>query len=72
MRRWFLSYHSRDEALAAQLKTAIEAKDPAAQSFSRGASARRQLVGAELAQEIADASAFLLIGESGSRELAGH
>ena len=27
MQRWFLSYHSPDQALAEQLKAAIESKD---------------------------------------------
>jgi hypothetical protein len=30
MRRWFLSYHSPDQALAEQLKAAIERKDDSA------------------------------------------
>ena len=33
MRRWFLSYHSPDQALAEQLKAAIERKDAAARVF---------------------------------------
>jgi hypothetical protein len=28
MRRWFLSYHTPDEALAERLKAVIERKDP--------------------------------------------
>ena len=33
MRRWFLSYHSPDQALAERLKAAIERKDAAARVF---------------------------------------
>ena len=32
-RRWFLSYHSPDHALAERLKAAIERKDPATRVF---------------------------------------
>ena len=67
MRRWFLSYHSPDEALAARLKDAIEAKDAAARVFFAPAHLRAGgSWSAQLAQEIAEANAFiLLIGESG-------
>jgi hypothetical protein len=33
MRRWFLSYHSPDQALAERLKAAIERKDSASRVF---------------------------------------
>jgi Trk K+ transport system NAD-binding subunit len=33
MRRWFLSYHSPDEALAERLKAALERKDTDAHVF---------------------------------------
>jgi hypothetical protein len=33
MRRWFLSYHSADQALAERLKAAIERKDSASHVF---------------------------------------
>jgi hypothetical protein len=33
MRRWFLSYHSSDQALAERLKATIERKDPASRVF---------------------------------------
>jgi hypothetical protein len=33
MRRWFLSYHSPDQALAERLKAAIERKDADARVF---------------------------------------
>ena len=36
MRRWFLSYHSPDQALAERLKAAIERKDAAARVDDRG------------------------------------
>ena len=72
MRRWFLSYHSPDEALAARLKDAIEAKDAAARVFFAPAHLRAGgSWSAQLAQEIAEANAFiLLIGESGTRKVA--
>jgi len=65
MRRWFLSYHSSDQALAARLKAAIERKDSASRVFFAPAHMRAGgSWSAQLAQEIADATAFiLLIGE---------
>jgi formylglycine-generating enzyme required for sulfatase activity len=67
MRRWFISYHSPDQALAERLKAAIEHKDSASRVFfapthlRAGRSWSRQL-----ADEIAQANAFiLLIGEKG-------
>jgi formylglycine-generating enzyme required for sulfatase activity len=67
MQRWFLSYHSPDQALAERLKAAIERKDGATRVFFAPTHLR---VGgswsAQLAQEIAEANGFiLLIGESG-------
>jgi hypothetical protein len=67
MRRWFLSYHSPDQALAKRLKAAIERKDPTSRVFF--APLHNRAGGfwtAQLAQEIADATAFiLLVGERG-------
>ena len=67
MRRWFLSYHSPDEDLAERLKAAVERKDPTARVFfapTRLRAGRSWSV--QLAQEIAEADAFiLLIGEKG-------
>src|SRR6202043_719625 len=67
MRRWFLSYHSPDQALAERLKAAIERKDSASRVFF--APAHMRAGGswtAQLAQELAGANGFiLLIGESG-------
>src|SRR5262249_51560079 len=67
MRRWFLSYHSPDQALAERLKAAIERHDPEPRVFF--APARLRAGGfwsAQLATEIADATAFvLLVGEHG-------
>ena len=67
MPRWFLSYHSPDEKLAARLKSAIEAKDSESSVFF--APAHLRLGGAwtdQLAEALAQADAFLLlIGESG-------
>src|SRR5215471_8965180 len=67
MRRWFLSYHSPDQALAEQLKAAIERKDAAARVFFAPTNLRAGgSWSAQLAQEIADATAFiLLIGQAG-------
>src|SRR5580704_9686027 len=67
MRRWFLSYHSPDQALAERLKAAVERKDSASRVFF--APTHMRAGGswtAQLAQEIAEANGFiLLIGESG-------
>jgi TIR domain len=67
MPRWFLSYHSPDEKLAARLKGAIESKDSGSSVFF--APAHLRLGGAwtdQLAEALAQADAFLLlIGESG-------
>jgi hypothetical protein len=67
MRRWFLSYHSPDQALAERLKVAVERRDPAARVFFAPTHLRAGgSWSAQLAQEIADADAFiLLIGEAG-------
>jgi formylglycine-generating enzyme required for sulfatase activity len=67
MPRWFLSYHSPDEALALRLKSAVEHKDPSSRVFfaPSGLRAGRSWT-RTLADEIAAADAFiLLIGESG-------
>jgi formylglycine-generating enzyme required for sulfatase activity len=65
MRRWFLSYHSADQALAERLKAAIERKDSASHVFFAPTHMRAGgSWSGQLAQEIADATAFiLLIGE---------
>ena len=67
MPRWFLSYHSPDEALAEQLKTAIERKDSSSRVFFAPTHLRAGgSWSAQLAQEIADATVFiLLVGEAG-------
>jgi tetratricopeptide (TPR) repeat protein len=62
MQRWFLSYHSSDQAIAERLKAAIERKDSnshvffAAKDIRTGGSWT-----AQLAQEIAQANAFILL-----------
>ena len=66
-RRWFISYRSPEGALAEQLKNAIARKDPDSHIFFAPSNLR---VGgfwsAQLAQEIADATAFvLLVGSQG-------
>jgi len=62
MRRWFLSYHSPDEALAEQLKTAIELKDDGAIVFFAPANIRAGARWAPaLAEAIAEATAFVLL-----------
>jgi formylglycine-generating enzyme required for sulfatase activity len=67
MPRWFLSYHSPDQALAERLRDAIERKDPASRIFFAPAHLRTGgLWTAQLAHQIADATAFvLLVGEKG-------
>ena len=67
MQRWFLSYHSPDQALAERLKAAIERKDAATRVFFAPTHLRAGgSWTAQLAQEIADANAFvLLIGTAG-------
>ena len=67
MRRWFLSYHSTDQALAERLKSAIERKAADAHVFFAPSNLR---VGGfwsrALAEEIAKADVFvLLVGEAG-------
>jgi formylglycine-generating enzyme required for sulfatase activity len=67
MRRWFLSYHSPDGALAQRLKTAIERRDATSRVFFAPANLRAGgFWSAQLAQELAEATSFiLLVGERG-------
>ena len=67
MPRWFLSYNSADHALAERLKAAIERRDSASRVFFAPTNLRAGgSWSAQLAQEIADATAFiLLIGQAG-------
>ena len=67
MSRWFLSYHSPDQALAERLKAAIERKDSASRVFFAPTHLRAGgSWSAQLAQEITDATAFiLLVGAAG-------
>jgi hypothetical protein len=67
MRRWFLSYHSPDATLAERLKTAIERRDATSSVFFAPANLRAGgFWSAQLAQELAEANAFiLLVGERG-------
>jgi TIR domain len=67
MRRWFLSYHSPDQALAERVKAALERKDADARVFFAPASLRAGGFWSKaLADEIAKADAFiLLVGETG-------
>jgi TIR domain-containing protein len=66
MRRWFLSYHSPDQALAERLKAALERKDTGAHVFFAPSSLRAGgFWSRALAEEIAQADAFiLLVGDS--------
>jgi formylglycine-generating enzyme required for sulfatase activity len=68
MRRWFLSYHSPDQALAERLKAALERKDTGARVFFAPSSLRAGGFWSRvLAEEIAQADAFiLLVGEKGA------
>lgn len=65
--RWFLSYHTPDEPLAARVKAAIERKDSASHVFFAPAHLRAgRSWSAQLADEIAESTAFiLLVGEHG-------
>jgi formylglycine-generating enzyme required for sulfatase activity len=67
MRRWFLSYHSPDEALAERLKAALERKDRDSRVFFAPSSLRAGgFWSRALAEEIAQADAFiLLVGDKG-------
>jgi formylglycine-generating enzyme required for sulfatase activity len=67
MRRWFLSYHSPDQALAERLKVALERKDSDARVFFAPSSLRAGgFWSRTLAEEIAQADVFiLLVGEKG-------
>src|SRR5262249_32950477 len=67
MARWFLSYHSPDQALAERLKAAIERNDSQSRVFFAPTHLRAgRSWSAQLAKEIAEADAFiLLIGEKG-------
>jgi formylglycine-generating enzyme required for sulfatase activity len=67
MHRWFLSYHSPDQALAERLKAAIERQDSDSSVFFAPTGLRAGgSWSAQLAKEIADATAFiLLIGQAG-------
>jgi Novel STAND NTPase 1/TIR domain len=62
MQSWFLSYHSPDQALAERLKAAIERKDSTSRVFFAPTHMRAGgSWSAQLAQEIADATAFILL-----------
>jgi hypothetical protein len=62
MPRWFLSYHSPDESVAKALKGAIEHDDPESHVFFAPASMRAGVSWtAQLAREIAEADAFVLL-----------
>jgi formylglycine-generating enzyme required for sulfatase activity len=62
MRRWFLSYHSPDEALAERLKAALERKDRDSRVFFAPSSLRAGgFWSRALAEEIAQADAFILL-----------
>jgi formylglycine-generating enzyme required for sulfatase activity len=67
MRRWFLSYHSSDQALAERVKAALERKDTDERVFFGPASQRAGGFWSKaIADEIAQADAFiLLVGETG-------
>src|SRR5499427_3003384 len=67
MRRWFLSYNSQDLGLMQSLEAGLRRKDPEAKIFFAPKSLRAGgLWLPELAREIAEATAFvLLVGEKG-------
>jgi hypothetical protein len=66
-RHWFISYHSPEGVLTAQLKAAIERKDPASSVFFAPSNLRAGgFWSAQLAKEITDSTAFiLLVGSQG-------
>src|SRR5262245_52064961 len=62
MRRWFLSYHSPDQALAERLKVALERKDTDARVFFAPSTLRAGGFWSKaLGEEIAQADAFILL-----------
>ena len=62
MQRWFLSYHSPDHAMAERLKAAIERKDADSHVFFAPIGMRAGGSWTiQLAQEIAQANAFILV-----------
>jgi Novel STAND NTPase 1/TIR domain len=66
MRRWFLSYHSPDQALAERLKAAVERRDTDSHVFLPSNRRGGGFWSKALAEEIAQADAFiLLVGERG-------
>jgi hypothetical protein len=67
MRRWFLSYNSQDVGLMQSLESALRRKDAGAKIFFAPTSLRAGgLWLPELAREIAEATAFvLLVGKKG-------
>jgi len=67
MQRWFLSYHSPDQALAERLKAALERKNADVRVFFAPSSLRAGgFWSRTLAEEIAQADVFiLLVGERG-------
>jgi formylglycine-generating enzyme required for sulfatase activity len=67
MRRWFLSYNSQDLALVGRLEAALKHRDAEARIFFAPKSLRAGgYWQPELAKEIAEATAFvLLVGENG-------
>src|SRR5271166_7010404 len=67
MRRWFLSYNSQELGLIARVEAGLRRKDPEAKIFFAPQSLRAGgLWLPELAREIAEATAFvLLVGEKG-------
>jgi hypothetical protein len=69
MQRWFLSYHSPDQAIAERLKDAIERDRHSRVFFAPTHLRNGRSWPAQLAKEIAKADAFiLLIGEQGVGE----
>src|SRR5215475_16393 len=66
MRRWFLSYNSADEALARDVKRAVEAAEPGCRVFFAPEHLRAGFWSDELAREISEVDVFLLlVGQRG-------
>src|ERR1700736_3781956 len=66
MRRWFLSYHSPDQALGERVKAALERKDTDSSVFFAPSSLRAGGFWSKaLAAEIAQSDAFILMALQG-------
>src|SRR5215469_14561231 len=70
MRRWFLSHHSQDKALAERLKAAIERKDDDAIVFFAPSNLQAGGPRRAAAEAVAEATALRTLLQSASRSSA--